>query len=159
MKKTILLLSATVIFSTTFQSCRKEEAPPAPVTTNINVSLKQNEAYTFTLPANKSKTPYKITSQASHFAISTVGKDASGNDIYQYTPEQNFMGNDVVTVADTEEHKECGHHHPHMGLRVHHHHGDDNDADDVAPNIVNITFAVGVSSASDKVNAGNAIGK
>ncbi len=153
MKKPILLLVTAFTIISTIQSCKKKESPLPPVITNLNIDLNKNQAYTFVLPENTSDTPYKITLQAVHYNLSTVGKDASGNEIYQYTPETDFIGNDVMSVANTEEHR-CNGHHPHHGFGKIHigHHGNDHDADDVAPNIVNIHFSVGTSGTITKTS-------
>ncbi len=149
MKKSIILLAAAVLGIAGLQSCKKEHHPPVPVTTDLNITLKQNEAYTFTLPANPTPIPYKITSQAGHYSISEVSKDASGNTVYLYTPALNYTGTDKVSVADTKDggpdHGNgggCGHHHGG-------HEGNDGDEDDVQPNIVNINFTIGTGTTTN----------
>ena len=123
MKKSIILCAIAIATIAAFQSCRKQEPPKPPIITNLNITLKQNEAYTFTLPANTTKSPYKFVTQASHYTISTVSKDASNNDIYQYTPSSNYTGTDNVTIADTKD-GDChnGNNPPPQGGCAHHHH-------------------------------------
>lgn len=105
MKKTIVLLAVASALITGMVSCKKKEmpAPKAAITQTVNVSLKSNEDYTFTLPKNLRDDEYEITSQASHFSISEVGKNTSGEQIYKYTPATDFTGTDVVIVSNDEE--------------------------------------------------------
>jgi len=147
MKKTIILLAVAVLGIAGLPSCKKEKQPQPPITTNLNITLKQNQAYTFTMPANGTPLPYKITSQAAHYSISTVGKDANGNEVYQYTPELNYTGTDKVTINNLkEEGGSCGNGGPHPhGGPCGGHHGNDHDEDDIQPNIVNISFNIGTS--------------
>lgn len=124
MKKAALLLAFASVVAIGTQSCKKEEEPKPPVAETYNVSLKMNEAYTFTLPKNKRDDAYDIITQSAHYSISSVGKDAAGNRIYQYTPAQDYLGADQVVLANAKEgqrppHEKCGpkpfipHKHPH----------------------------------------------
>ena len=154
MKKLIIVLVVAVLGIAGLQSCKKEHNHQPPTVTNLNVTLKQNETYTFTLPANTTPKPYRITSQAGHYTVSLASKDASGNETYQYTPALNYTGTDKVTVEDTKA-EGCnggnppppqnggscsGGHHGHCG--------DDGDEDDVKANIVNINFIISGSNSA-----------
>jgi hypothetical protein len=105
MKKTIVLLATASALLTGMVSCKKKEMPaPKPaITQTVNVSLNANEDYTFSLPKNLRDDEYEITTQASHYSISEVGKNSSGERIYKYTPATDFTGTDVVVVSNDEE--------------------------------------------------------
>lgn len=124
MKKTIALLSGILVLST--MACRKKEQPPKPpVQQTVNVALKPNEAYTFTLPKNKRNDAYEIITSPQHATVNQLGTDASGNRIYQYTSASGFSGTDQVVVANDQElreHTGPPKHRPH--LFPPHHHGD-----------------------------------
>ena len=157
MKKSIVLAALALIAIAGFQSCKKEKEPKQPQITNVSITLKQNEAYTFTLPANTVKAPYKISSDASHSSVSLVSKDASGNAVYQYTPALNYTGTDNVTVsnappADCANGNGCSH--PAGGQCGHYGHCDKGD-DDAQPNIVNITFTIGNTSSTSATSNTN----
>ncbi|MFL5765675.1 MAG: hypothetical protein ACJ77K_17145 [Bacteroidia bacterium] len=102
MKKAAILFVAAALLSG-ITSCKKEEQHKPPIQETLNIELKANEAYTFTLPRNKRNDSYEITSQAAHYSISTVGEDASGNRIYQYTPATDYTGTDAVVIANPKE--------------------------------------------------------
>lgn len=103
MKKSIINLLIVFIAITSFQSCKKEEATVTEKTTvtDLSITLKQNESYQFTLPANLAQREYQITFAAKNASISLVEQDASGNSVYQYTPALDFVGTDNVTVENT----------------------------------------------------------
>lgn len=106
----LLFLSLGVAFMLT-QSCNKSklEKEATVVKQTIDAAINANESYTFVLPDNTSDDPFEITTQATHFSISELGKNADGAVIYQYTPETDFVGTDVVVVANVEEeHGDCG---------------------------------------------------
>lgn len=109
MKKTIVLLATASALLTGMVSCKKKEMPsPKPaITQTVNVSLKTNEDYTFSLPKNLRDDEYEITTQASHYSISEVGKNSSGKHIYKYTPSTDYAGTDVVIVSNDEERDHC----------------------------------------------------
>lgn len=115
MKKTIVILATASALLTGMVSCKKKEMPaPKPaITQTVNVSLNTNEDYTFSLPKNLRDDEYEITTQASHYSISEVGKNSSGERIYKYTPAADFTGTDVVIVSNDEEREhQCGQHPP-----------------------------------------------
>jgi hypothetical protein len=126
MKKAAILFATTGLLLSGITSCKKEEQHRPPIQEALNIALKANESYTFTLPKNKRNDPYEIAQQAGHYSISAVGEDASGNRIYQYTPATDYTGTDEVVVANPKEEGE--HHpspgeHPKPGLFHHEHHG------------------------------------
>jgi hypothetical protein len=118
MKKTILMLAMTGALVVNMTSCKKGKMHRAPVTETINVQLKLNEAYTFTLPKNLRDDEYEFKEQASHASISALGKNANGDRVYSYTPALNYSGLDRVIVSNNEEaeehemHGQCGNHNP-----------------------------------------------
>ena len=116
MKKVIVLLTGVMVLGNV--ACRKKEHPPKPaIQQTVNVQLKTNQAYTFTLPKNKRDDAYEITANPQHATVSQIGRDAAGNQIYQYTPVANFSGNDQVIVGNDEELREHADHpkpHPHF---------------------------------------------
>ena len=120
MKKMTLLLATASFAVIGMQSCKKEENDhKSPISETINVQLKANEAYTFTLPKNKRDDEYEITTHPSHSIISEVGRDASGSRIYQYTPSLNYVGTDQVVVANPQEGEQD---HDGNGPKPKHHH-------------------------------------
>jgi len=92
-------------------SCKKEPMPKEAITQTINVGLKSNENYTFTLPKNQEDDPYEITSQAKHFGISEVGVNTSGERVFNYTPSKDYIGSDQVIISNDRE-KTCQQMHP-----------------------------------------------
>jgi|GEM_PF-2048778 len=111
MKKAALLLALASVVVIEMQSCKKEPSPKLPVAETHNIQLKANESYTFTLP--QAREEYRITTQGSHYTISEVGKDASGNMIYRYTPVQDYTGTDQVVLSNAKDehppqHGNCG---------------------------------------------------
>ncbi len=108
MKKTIVLLAAASAMLTLGVSCKKKDlhVEKDAITQTENVSLSADESYLFTLPKNLRNDPYEITTQASHYSISEVGVNSSGERIYKYTPAQGFTGTDVVVVSNDQEREE-----------------------------------------------------
>lgn len=106
MKKTILMLATAGALVAGMASCKKEHTPKEAIKQTINVSLKENESYTFSLPKNLRDDPYEITSQAQHYAVSEVGTNNSGQRVYNYTPSTGFFGNDQVIVSNDQEREE-----------------------------------------------------
>lgn len=101
-------------------SCKKETPEPkAAITQTVDVSLKANESYTLELPKNLRDDEYQITSQAAHYSISSVGVNAAGNRIYQYTPGTAYTGTDEVIVSNDWEREQHAHQPPPSGSCSH----------------------------------------
>ncbi len=134
-----------MLFATlTVVACRKEEQEVTVTTQEINMSLKQNEAYTFALPTGKCN--YKITTDAAQASVSLISKDANGNNIYSYTPKLNYIGSDNVSLSNKKE-GECHseHHHPHLGLPKQH--CNENEHHEKTINNINIHFVIADASS------------
>lgn len=119
MKRVMLLLTVAGFAAVSFSSCKKEEIEKAAITQTHTVQLKANESYTFVLPKNKRNDAYEFTTTASHASVSAIGKDASGNPIYQYTPEVGYVGTDQVVLSndyEREEHANKPHPRPLLGI-------------------------------------------
>lgn len=103
---------AALLFSS---SCKKEKHEEIVIEQSMEKTLKANESVTFTLPASLSDDDYQITTAASHAYVSKLSEDLSGNTLYCYTPEKDYVGNDFVVVSTLEEehHGEHGNHHGH----------------------------------------------
>ncbi|MGZ3862592.1 MAG: hypothetical protein ACXVPN_02235 [Bacteroidia bacterium] len=142
MKKMILLMAGIVALSAT--ACRKKEMPPKPpVQQTVDVALKTNQAYTFTLPKNKRNDAYEITANPQHAMISKLGADASGNFVYEYTPVSNFSGTDQVIVANDQELREhAGHPKPRPHLFPHHPRGDCANGEEEDHYVITFNFTV-----------------
>jgi 5'-3' exonuclease len=151
MKKMTLVLAAASLFLTGMQSCKKEENRKPPIKENINVDLAANQSYTFSLPKNKRDDAYEISSQPAHFAINEVGKDATGNRIYKYTPSLNYHGTDQVVIANVEEdeHQGGGNCNSNPPPSHGHGHGDCNGGDE-DHYIITLHFNIQNTSATDK---------
>lgn len=108
MKKTIVILATASALFTTMVSCKKKDmqAEKEAITQTVDVSLNTNESYLFTLPKNLRDDPYEITTQASHFSISELGVNASGERVYKYTPAQGYTGTDQIIVSNDQEREE-----------------------------------------------------
>ncbi len=115
MKKIALFIALAGMSALTLQSCKKEEVAHDPIAITENVTLKLNESYTFTLPANTSDDAFAIAKQAEHFKISELGKNAEGKEVYLYTPAQDYKGTDQVVIANPEEEHHSGAHPPQGG--------------------------------------------
>lgn len=111
--KSSLMLAMASFLVVGMTSCDKEEEMEEAITQNLEVKLMMNEDYTFTLPENLRDDKYEITSPAAHASISIVGLDAQGNQIYQYTPEENYTGTDLVVLSNDQEREEHGNRPPH----------------------------------------------
>jgi hypothetical protein len=154
MKKMTLVLATASLIAIGTQSCKKEENHKPPITETYSVQLKANEAYTFSLPKNKRDDAYEITTQSTHYTISQVGKDASGNRIYQYTPALNYVGADQIVVAnpkeDDQDHDNGGKpEHHHLLPPPHHGHGDC-DGGEEDHYIITINFTIENTSVTSK---------
>ena len=101
MKKIISLLIAVIMISIGIYSCKKETNAQTPIVSNMNITLKQNESYTFNMPANNSSSAFRITTPASHYKMSLMCKNSCGGDIYQYTPALDYCGTDFVCIDNT----------------------------------------------------------
>ncbi|MEY4925806.1 MAG: hypothetical protein RI894_242 [Bacteroidota bacterium] len=115
MQKLLLVAVCAAISALSLQSCGKVEVERDPIALTENVTLKANEKYTFTLPENTSDDAFSIATQAAHFSVSELGKDAAGKMIYQYTPATNYKGSDMVVISNPEEKHGQGGQHPHSG--------------------------------------------
>ena len=70
---------------------------------NENITLKQAESYTYTLPENKTDKPFIITVNPKHAAVSSLELDnQSGRYVYHYTPISNYTGTDLVVIENGE---------------------------------------------------------
>ena len=107
MKKFKSLIIAVSIVSIGFYSCKKETKSGTPIVSNLNITIKQNETYTYTMPVNSASTAYRITTPASHYTMSLVCKNSCGAYIYQYTPSINYCGNDFVCIDNTGNNGGC----------------------------------------------------
>ncbi|MCX6351939.1 MAG: hypothetical protein NTX03_08750 [Bacteroidetes bacterium] len=153
MKKIYSILAVAVLLSGFLSSCEKEESEI--VVKNINVTLNTNEAYSLDLGKIEKDEAPSISSEASHFSVSMLDKNASGNSIYVYTPALDYAGTDNVQikVSENEEmehhHKDADHHKdPKDKADKDNHndkdHHDCNDEDD-EQTIYNITFTINKS--------------
>lgn len=110
MKKAIVMLVTASAMFVGMTSCKKERMPKEAIKETINVSLKMDENYTFTLPKNLRDDPFEITSHAKHSSISEVGVNASGERVYNYKPVSGYVGNDQVIVSNDQEREEHKNH-------------------------------------------------
>lgn len=107
MKKLNVLFLA-LGFAFILNSCSKsEEYQNVALAQTIN----QNQSFTFELPITDDL--YKVAQEAKNASISLIGVGATGNPVYNYTPNLDFVGTDQI-VLTTDEHKEKpekrGHH-------------------------------------------------
>lgn len=110
MKKTIVMLVTASAMFVGMTSCKKERMQKDAIKETINVNLKTDENYTFTLPKNLRDDPYEITTQAKHASISEVGVNASGERVYNYKPTSDYVGSDQVIVSNDQEREEHQNH-------------------------------------------------
>lgn len=103
--KKLNVLFAAVAFFFAIQSCQKaEEYQNVALTQTIN----QNESYTFELPVTDD--PYRVIQEAQNATISLIGVNATGNPIYSYTPNADFVGTDSVILQTYHNPKGEGKH-------------------------------------------------
>jgi hypothetical protein len=102
MKKLILFLTLSMSAVFTMESCHKEHDETV-VQKSMSAILKVNESHTFTLPANKSKDAYRVTTQPAHSIVSLLGTSADGIPTYQYTPIDGYIGIDRAVISTNEE--------------------------------------------------------
>ncbi len=112
-----LFLCATVFVMVLMTvSCKKEDhQDKAPIAIDINVTLKQNESYSYNLPLNKSDEAYKIIVDAQHASLSyfMTGCFSSTPLSYFYLPAKDFAGLDKVVISNVEDeqaHHDGSHH-------------------------------------------------
>ena len=128
MKKSILIATISLVTLVSFYSCKKEKQEETILEQSLEKTIKVNESATFALPLNESDDAYKITTEAAHAYVSKLSDDLSGNAVYTYTPEKDFVGTDLIVVSTVEEN-----HHGNKGNKGHHNggskgghcHGDD----------------------------------
>lgn len=107
MIKTIstLGIACLILFSV---SCRKAESILENETIvynkTVDVTINQNESYSYLLPEQKHQTEFEIISQAKHFSTSTVTENVYGEKTYLYKPLQNYYGTDQVVLQSNEKH-------------------------------------------------------
>jgi hypothetical protein len=81
----------------------------------INVDLKQNESYSYSIPpSGDDDDAMEISQQAQHAITSKITTDGARNTLIQYTPALNFTGSDEIHINTIEgEHKDGnnGEHH------------------------------------------------
>jgi hypothetical protein len=106
MKKLGLILSVAGMVTFALTSCNRDHNEEPAIEQTLKVQLAQNEAYTFVLPENLRKDAYEFTTQALHYSISTLSKNSSGEQIYQYTPALDYVGTDQVVVTNDHEKNE-----------------------------------------------------
>lgn len=111
MRKTILMLATAGALVAGMASCKKRPMPKEAIKQTIDVSLKENESYTFSLPKNLRDDPYEVVIQAKHYNISEVGSNTSGERVYLYTPTAGYTGSDQVVLSNDQEREE-GKDHP-----------------------------------------------
>jgi hypothetical protein len=101
MQKNILFLFLTAALALSTYSCRK--ASQEVVTQTINANLDENGNYSFNIPTNLSDKPFEISTQASHYSLSQIATDATGNLAYIYTPSLNYTGTDQVIISTSDQ--------------------------------------------------------
>jgi hypothetical protein len=106
MKKLVLILSVAGMVTFALTSCNRDHDQEAAIEQTLQVELAQNQSYTYSLPENLRKDAYEFTTQASHYSVSTLGKNSAGNQIYQYTPALDYVGTDQVVVSNDHEKNE-----------------------------------------------------
>ena len=109
----MLAIASIAIFGVS--SCKKERVEVEPITQTIEVTLKMNESYTFTLPKNTYDDAFGIATQAAHYAVSALGNDVAGNEVYRYQPAKDYKGTDTVVLSNPEEAHGNGAPHPTNG--------------------------------------------
>ncbi len=106
MKNYLSLFLLVAFASIVTTSCYKENNE---VIKTINVSLEPNEAYTYNIPAvGDADDKFEIAKQASHYLNSTLAVDATNAATFNYTPAENYEGNDEVQVKNVEQHQQGG---------------------------------------------------
>src|SRR3954470_24392724 len=119
MKKLIRISAIAALAAFLFTACHKE---PQAVTKVINVSIKANETYNYSIPpTGDNDDKMDITRQAQHALSSTLAfTDNAHSSAFQYTPATDYTGGDEVHVATIEEHH--GNHPQGGGSCSGHHH-------------------------------------
>ena len=127
MKKAIVISALMLTCLTVFESCKKSEdvVNSAATTTEatVTVALKANQSYSYTLPANSDKKPYRILKASSQNATTEIVADASGNMQLVYTPALDFIGTDAIALTTMPADVFLGNTPPHHGEHYGGHHG------------------------------------
>ena len=97
MKKSIHILVMLMYALVLTVGCKKDKAinPAAQV---INVTMKVNEPYQYDLGSFGDEEGVNISKQALHYQVSITKRINFDNVVYTYTPEQNFIGSDLVEL-------------------------------------------------------------
>lgn len=124
MKKIFSLLIAAMVMLT---ACQKEHEPKIENIT-IDVVLKQNNQYTYTINHNDDEysSPY-ISQDTQHDAITALTpNDKNTASVFSYTPANDYVGPDqvIITLSEEKEEHGCGIK-PGRTPRPHHHHHDE----------------------------------
>jgi hypothetical protein len=114
--KTDVFISAVISSVFFIASCeKKEDHEPVQNSKVIHVDLKQNENYSYQIPAGDDADAMLISEQAQHALISKITPDAAHNTLFEYTPSLNYTGSDEVRIATMDgeyhENNDHGHHH------------------------------------------------
>ncbi len=119
------------------QSCQKEDDEPLKSQV-INIDLKMNESFVFTLPESDDDESFNIQQQATHFAKSSINKSSSSSQEYSYTPSLDYSGTDNVVLTNEIESS--------SNQSGHHRCGNDEDE------VVTITINFNIKAATDSGN-------
>ena|SRR5687768_10533966 len=108
MKKSGLVLTLVGVLFVALTSCNKSEQTV--IAKMITVQLEPNQEYSFVLPESIQRDAYAFIQQASHFNISMIDKNASGEQFYHYLPALDYRGTDQVILSDAPNQGEpqCG---------------------------------------------------
>jgi hypothetical protein len=109
MKKSILIAGIALFASFTFSSCEKQRLEKELQKQTIERTLKVNESVSFSLPLGDKDDAYQLTTPASHASISRLSVNSDGSTEYLYTPENNYVGQDVIVITTIENEKNGGH--------------------------------------------------
>ena len=101
---TLKFLAAAAFLSSIFLSSCQKEHEHLGITKQVDVQLKVNETYTYTIDA--ASIPV-ITKQAAHYATSNLKLNpATRALLLTYVPEEDYLGTDeiAVTAAEAKSH-------------------------------------------------------
>lgn len=145
MKKSGLVLTLAGVLFVALTSCNKPAQTVVEKT--ITIQLNENQEYSFVLPESIQRDAYAFLQQASHYNISMIDKNASGEQFYHYLPALDYRGNDQVILSDAPDPSTNAQGEPQCGFGMGQGNGPCGDKPQDDHHRITINFVIGAANA------------